>query len=475
MADPTSTETNGEQSGNGARQPEGTPHKSPGHFSVWFNTWVWIVIGVNAVGYFVLATGAEALQLQDASLRSVRVFVVTMTALWLFYLSVIVPLIRGWRLDKETFWSALVLSFVARALLVPTDPILDNTLLRQMWDGRVTSSGANPYRLEPSHPDLADIRLDSTLPVSRFSTGSHAPPLQLSVFAVADWLYPENALGMKLVLVGFDIATVLLLVKLLQDNEYPIDLVLVYAWCPLVIREIANGGHADSLIGLLICALLLALQKRSRMACAVVMGLLLLSLETALLLIPIVGKRAGWRTTLFASASALVVYLSFGLAGARPGGAFHTSSEGWRLNLGIHEAMRWGWDAVGGSAWQTPDRAALVGCVSLVFLISLSVWWCLKQTDSLERQAGQILAVLGGCLLCSRTFNPWFLVWLAPLWVFRPRSAWLFLAGTAEWFYLYYPDRTFPIWTRPVVSLGFLVILYVGFALRSRRRALKPS
>lgn len=474
MADLASPEIRTKRAGNGTR-PSENARNPPGNFSVWFNAWVWVAIGANLVGYLILATGAEALPLQSASLRSVRIFLATMTALWLVYLGVIVPLIRGWRMDRETFWCALVLSFVARALLVPTDPILDDTFQRQMWDGRVASSGANPYRLGPNHPDLASLRLETTLPIPHSSIGSHAPPLQLFVHAASDWLYPENPLGMKLVLVGFDIATVLLLVKLLQDNDFPIDLVLIYAWCPLVVREIANGGHADSLIGLLICGLLLALQKRSRMACAVMMGLLLLSLETALLLIPIVVKRAGARATLFATAGALVVYLPFGLAGARPGGAFHTPPEGWRLNMGIYEAVRWVWGAAGGTAWGDPDRAALVSCACLVLLISASVWWRLKEADSLERQAGQILTVLGSCLLCSRTFNPWFLVWLAPLWVFCPRWSWLFLVGAAEWFYLYYPSRSFPIWMRPMIFLTFFVLLYVGFALRQRRRALKPS
>src|SRR5258708_38954831 len=52
---------------------------------------------------------------------------------------------------------------------------------------------------------------------------------------------------MKAWFVGFDLATLFLVLRLLRFTGRPIGLSVSYAWCPLVIKEIANSGHLDAL------------------------------------------------------------------------------------------------------------------------------------------------------------------------------------------------------------------------------------
>ena len=52
---------------------------------------------------------------------------------------------------------------------------------------------------------------------------------------------------MKTVLVGFDLGVLLLLIGLLSLCRMPIGLSVVYGWCPLVMKEVANGGHLDAI------------------------------------------------------------------------------------------------------------------------------------------------------------------------------------------------------------------------------------
>src|SRR5205823_10564490 len=52
---------------------------------------------------------------------------------------------------------------------------------------------------------------------------------------------------MKAWFVGFDLATLALVISLLKWTDRPVGWSLAYGWCPLVIKEVANSGHLDAL------------------------------------------------------------------------------------------------------------------------------------------------------------------------------------------------------------------------------------
>ena len=61
-------------------------------------------------------------------------------------------------------------------------------------------------------------------------------------------VYWSVLFSMKGVLVLFDLATALLLVSLLKKVLMPQVWVVAYLWCPLLLKEIANSGHLDSIV-----------------------------------------------------------------------------------------------------------------------------------------------------------------------------------------------------------------------------------
>jgi hypothetical protein len=73
-----------------------------------------------------------------------------------------------------------------------------------------------------------------------------------AVFAAAAWTTPARAAVeqritiLKLWFAAFDLATVGLLLLLLRETRRPPGLCIVYAWCPLVIKEFSNSGHLDA-------------------------------------------------------------------------------------------------------------------------------------------------------------------------------------------------------------------------------------
>ena len=52
---------------------------------------------------------------------------------------------------------------------------------------------------------------------------------------------------MKLVLIGFDLATFWLVIKILGACKLQVELSVAYAWCPLLLKEVANSGHLDAI------------------------------------------------------------------------------------------------------------------------------------------------------------------------------------------------------------------------------------
>ena len=81
----------------------------------------------------------------------------------------------------------------------------------------------------------------------------YAPVTQV-VFLVAYWVEPASVAALQAILIAVDLATVLLLLRLAPARN-----VLLYAWCPLVVKEIAFTAHPDGVgICLLLAAIVLA-------------------------------------------------------------------------------------------------------------------------------------------------------------------------------------------------------------------------
>ncbi len=425
-------------------------------------------MGAGLVGYLLLALMAEGLPPRGAQHNSITAFLVVITALWLLYLSVVLPLVRGKRLSKGTFWSALIFAFVARAMLLPTDLILENDIYRYIWDGKVIAHGINPYLYPPLSGELAHLRGGTWEAINFPYIRTIYPPVLQAVFFLSYLVYPDSVIGMKLILTGFDAGTVLLLVRLLQNTGKSMQLVLVYAWCPLVIREVANAGHADAITAFFVVLFLLTLVEKRRIASGFVLALLIMTKLYAVLFIPLLMRRIGWRQTLAVPAWILLGYTPFMGAGKHLFSGLYAYSTEWRYNAGAYELVRLIWGILE-PAWIDPGQAARYSSAAIVFIICGIIWLRSRSDDSLTIIASQLLTITGSLLFFSPVIDPWYLLWLVPLLVYRPNGAWLFLIGAVQWSYAFYYSLEFPFWTRPAEYIPFAILLYAGY-VRSRIR-----
>jgi hypothetical protein len=160
-----------------------------------------------------------------------------------------------------------------RLTLLLSDPIEEIDLYRYLWDGAVTVQGVSPFRYSPHQilaaitdaelPDdlarlvrLRDSAPEMTTILKKVHFGELPtiyPPISQAVFALCAWMTPTDAslfvrmTLMKAWFVGFDLGTLLLVIRLLRFTGRPVGWSVIYAWCPLVLKEIANSGHLDSL------------------------------------------------------------------------------------------------------------------------------------------------------------------------------------------------------------------------------------
>ncbi len=148
----------------------------------------------------------------------------------------------------EPRWSprvVLVLALCLRLLFLFRPPELSDDIYRYLWDGASTLDGRNPYALapadiSPSDPELLRLRALVNHP----DLVTIYPPAAQLLFVVGRAL-SGGALGMKALLVVLDLASCLLMLRLLRRAELPAWRLALYAWHPLPILEIAASGHID--------------------------------------------------------------------------------------------------------------------------------------------------------------------------------------------------------------------------------------
>ena len=165
-----------------------------------------------------------------------------------------------------------------RAIGLFTTPILEIDYYRYIWDGKVTAAGVSPYSHSPARILKAESAAESSYQkVVALSTKSESnfvilqrihfagyrtiyPPVSQFVFAAAMKWFPHSAsvqahiILIKAVLVLFDLLTMWLIILLLKRLDFHLGWLITYAWNPLMIKEVSNGGHLDSIVSFFIVA-----------------------------------------------------------------------------------------------------------------------------------------------------------------------------------------------------------------------------
>src|SRR5215831_5031064 len=318
--------------------------------------------------------------------------------------------------------------------LVLFSPLLSSDLYRYVWDGRVQRAGINPYRYAPEDDALASLRDTAIYPrINRPELHTIYPPVAQMLFALITTVVPDSVRGMKAAMILFDLATLGVLIRLLQRHGSDPERLVLYAWSPLVVFEFAGSGHADALmLPFLLLALQAYLAARPKLS-GVMLGLATLIKLYPAVLFPALYTRRDRRFLVSFGSTLVLGYLPYAFgAGTQVVGYLPEYFGPWEdFNGGLRSVL-----TVALTPLTDAARSVALGfCAMLLLLVALLVMRHNDMTQGIRRAYHMISAYL---LLIPTTLHPWYVIWLLPCLCFYPSWGWLYFSGAIVLSYLAY-------------------------------------
>ena len=360
----------------------------------------------------------------------------------------------------------LGLAVLWRAALVLSPPLLSNDVNRYVWEGRVQLEGGNPYRYadRPDAPRWQPLRDGIWAGLNHQDYTAVYPPLfLLATRAVVS--ASDSLAAMKAFLVACELLTLSALALQVRRRGLPRERLLVLAWSPLALVEIAGSGHNEAFAMLWLVLALLALDADRPLLSALAASAGFMSKYLPGLVAAAWARRYRWWHVLAAGALAGVLVLPY-LDGRRTLLlSLSKYAEFWRFNETLFSPL----------AILLGSHAAAVRAGALLTL-ALALGLALGRSE----EVGAATAVVATALLLGPNVLPWYALWLLPLLVLRDEPAALLFTGTVSLAYLVYPgwqsgERWTLGWGVRLLEYGPCALVAVRtWADRRRARTLIP-
>jgi hypothetical protein len=205
-----------------------------------------------------------------------------------------------------------IVAFLIRLIAISDEPLLSSDVFRYVWDGRVAGAGINPYRYIPADPALAFLRDTAIYPEINRADYAHTayPPFAQMFF------YLATRFGDKLdvMRLGFCLCEVVAagaIISILKRLGRSRGLVVGYLWHPLAVWEIANGGHVDGLLAMLVTIAVLLLVARRRILGALIIACGVLVKPYAIAMLPAFWRPWDFRAPILCILLAALLYLPY--------------------------------------------------------------------------------------------------------------------------------------------------------------------
>jgi len=425
----------------------------------------YVAAGWATLGLLVVAFAAALTWLSprfgcayQVSEMPVPALVAGLVAAGLIFCLVLPPLIRA-SLGADTRILHLitigicVCGVVARLVLFASEPMLEDDYQRYLWDGAVTTAGANPYAVSPlkartlgPQTTLGRLAREAGPVVKRINHPELTtlyPPVAQASFALAHAIQPWSLTAWRVLLLACDLATLVLILALLHASGRAPIWAALYWWNPLVIKELFNSAHMDGVVlPFVLLGLLLATRGRQIAAGA---GLALAAgakiwpvLLLPLVLRPLAAKPRRLALALLICAALLTLFaapvLQAGL-GAQSGLAAYAAR--WQTSSALFPALQGAFALVIESLGLANAPAGFVArLIVAITLAALAVALSRKPIASADDLVGRASLLVAALVLLSPAQFPWYAVWFAPFLAFRPWAGFLILTATAPFYYM---------------------------------------
>ena len=297
-------------------------------------------------------------------------------------------------------------------------PFYEDDFHRYLWDAYRFVEDGTPFGTVPE-----DFFLDASVPetfqrvldqINNPHLATIYAPITQLAFLLGYAFAPGSVAALQAIFILCDLLLIALLLRLAPARG-----VLLYAWCPLVVKEIAFTAHPESLgVCLLLAAIVLA-RGRRLCAAATCLALAVGAKIFALLLVPFVlmrGRAVHW--AVFVGVLALI-YAPFALLGGSGMETTRVFAMEWRFNAALFALL---------ALPLSEFHARLAAGLTLLGFWLWCCWWQWRAVDVDAVPRGDW--IYGAMLFLAPVVNPWYCIWLLPFAAIYP-SAWAWTASVA--------------------------------------------
>lgn len=354
-------------------------------------------------------------------------------------------------------------ALVFRGVGLAAEPILEDDHHRYLWDGYTFATTGSPYGRAPVEAFDADHppRIEAILSgINHPDVPTIYGPVAELAFLGAYHVAPGQLFPLKAILVLADLAVLALLARLVPPHR-----LVLYAWCPLLVQEVAFTGHPEVLgIAFAVAALLARRAGHVHLAGAAT-ALAVGARVLAAPLVPFLLLGTGWRGWGTAVITLAALYLPFHLGtGTADGPGLLAFGGGWEFNSTGFAVLA----SILGATGARITSAVLLG-------VAVVVLWRRERGASRPIPRGDLL--YAALFLLAPVANPWYLLWMLPFVVAHPTRWGLAALAAVSLSYVHglavpslgLPAYHHPDWVRPV-ELGVVLAAALVDGLARRRR-----
>jgi alpha-1,6-mannosyltransferase len=200
--------------------------------------------------------------------------------------------------NRYSFGIILAFFVACRIVVLIPAPYLSSDVYRYVWDGVVQHAHISPYRYVPGDPALQFLRAPNRDIFDHINRRDYAhtiyPPVAQLLFYLVTFISPTVRF-MKIVMVLFECLTLYALVGLLRELGVRREQSLLFAWCPMLVWEIAGSGHIDSVVMAFMALALLARYRRQPVLTGLFIGVAIMTKFYPLVLLPALFRRGEYR------------------------------------------------------------------------------------------------------------------------------------------------------------------------------------
>lgn len=354
--------------------------------------------------------------------------------------------------DRRLVWLVVGLGFALRMALFGSTPAMEDDWNRYLWDGAVTAHGMSPYAVSPDeaqterfHYTLQPLARQSGTVIERINHSELKtiyPPVTQLFFAAAHVLSPWSLEAWRIVSLAAEAATLLLLLKLLSATGQSPLWVALYWWNPVIIKELMNSAHMESVVTPFVLAALLLTIRSRPLAATASLGFAVGAKVWPLILAPLVLRPLLASPVRLALAALLLAGMC--ILWAAPilaGGLDETSGfvvyvQYWRNSSAHFGALQ---SVVAALVGESPSAAQAAGLITRGLLAATAAAVALALALRPIAGAADLLVraglTTGALFLLSPSQFPWYAAWMLPFVVFRP---WLGLLAVTALIPIYY-------------------------------------